>query len=513
MGVHETMVNLQSNKTRFLIGLFLIGFAWVLINTPQRYAVWKAKLYTDAQERRFYEEAQCNKPAFQGELNAASHLDYQDLLRLAGEERDLERLYTWLHTANPNNPTVAALAARVCTELALAQTWLDTASRQEKTNLAVLATRIETLLAQGKALDALPQCEALPEDTWRKPYYTAKIYQILGDTDQTLENYQQAVEAQCPLYAGLDYAAYLSDRQHYTPNLFHAWPAEAIQNNPLAQAYQMVFSQVQIQALMQILPSAVRYNPEALVPLAHAALRQSDLYWARRILHWIEPLKAEQADYYFCKGWLAQKEGNEKGAHLCFSEGIDGGSKPHSRLFHARLGTLLLPDQPALAQAHWRQAYGELPDRGELLRQAGLEALAKKEYPKTIQYLVRARSLYPRDADLLDGLIQAYTALGEETELMNTLRDTLNLNLDNIPALDQMAQLYLKQDNLRQAVSLYNTYKFHFPHSGIPYLRAAQIYIDRGETDYARGILQTALQNNPELENLAEIEAMLSKLP
>lgn len=507
-----SLFSLKNMKPGIYIGLAALAALWVTLALPHFLFRWNSKQYNDAFEAANYAQAQSLLPAVRDTDAYRAHMAYQDYMNRAGEREELKRQYLYLAGQHGENPSILALAARAvgCRP----SPRLGKAIQLASDDPAVLLVRAEQLLRRGRALKAEPLLEKFPnEDGW-KFYNLFQMHRIMGNHEQAVDAIQQGLgQEDLSLRARLGFAAYLSETQETKVQPFSSWSPMEIESQPIVYAYSLVLSNPRIAEQISRLPDRVQYNAEALVILARAALRQNEISSAQLLLRKAGRMNASAPDYLVAKGMLNQRTGNKQGANQYFRKGLDSRFSVNSRAFHSRMGDLLWWEgQMNLAIEHYREAWGDLPDNGALLREYGFTLLTKGETEQAIPYLDRASQIYPKDQLLLKNLAEAYQSLGREKEAMSQWRRLLNVEFDNIPVIDKLARAHVKNGDLVRALSLYNTYKTFYPSKGLPYIKVAELYRQKGDIDRAKSILQMGLNQSAVTEDRELMENYLKQL-
>jgi tetratricopeptide (TPR) repeat protein len=504
----------KSVKPGVFIGISLIALFWFLISFPTLLSRWQYRYYQDEYQARKFHQAQSLLPILSDISNPDRHMQFQDLMLLAGEAEELNKQYLFLASQHKADETVLSLAARVVQDATLSRQWLQKALSIAPDSQTALIVDAEKKLQYGQALDILPILDRLPDSVPERAYLSAKANGIIGHKDNALQNFQ-ALQASpgYTMQASIEFAEFLAEIKRYDINPFSAWNPVEMQEEPTAWAYQILLNREKIDRQLAHMPAPVLHSPCALAILARAALEQDDIVSARSLLQKASLMRNPIADIIMYKGMLAQREGNRRGAAVLFESGLDTPTPIHSSAFHVRAGYLLMAEgKYELASRHFHQAWNHVPDNGVLLRQVGFSHLTNKQYRQATLVLERAKQVFPKDIRILKSLVSAYGGLQQQEEVKLTLRRILNTQINEIASLDHLARIYVEEGNVTGAISLYNAYRYQFPNSAISYLRVADLYKQQGNPSRAKTILQSALQNNPNLEDRQTVEKMLAEL-
>ncbi len=494
------------------LSVILLVIAFVYL--PSVWLRWNYHYYLDQRQARQFKEAQTFNPFVGDAATLERHLQYQTLMRAAGEKEVLERQYREYTRRDPSNAFALALQARITRNPTRQRDLLDQAEQADPWNQAVLVVRVEEALAHGRAREAIERCRRLLRDSWLKPCLLARAYQCLHDWDAMRKEYQNALAyPDAPVFAAIAWAeSWNPSHRSETPfDPFASISKEKIEREPLARAYQIFFSQESVSDWMRDLPADVLYDPDSLIVLTRAAIEQKEFSTARSLLRRAEIIRAGHPDTLVYRAILALKEGApDRAEKLLSSPNVDKRLNPAQR---RRIGSILVKEgQMELALPHLLKGWDRIPDTAEILVQAGRLFYETGAYSKAVDVLERARHSAFNDTTILRWLGESYIHLNQPEEAKRALGDLLDWDGDNFEAREMIADLYAKEGDINRAISFFDTYIRTHPTSGKAYLKVIQYHLKAGNHENAFSILNKILSMKPEIDNREEVEAMLKEL-
>lgn len=144
-----------------------------------------------------------------------------------------------------------------------------------------------------------------------------------------------------------------------------------------------------------------------------------------------------------------------------------------------------------------------------LLANLGLVQTNKGEYKKALESLSLGLNLAPSSTVLLNNRAHAYLLLDSLGKAMKDLDKSLSIDSIQEWALQTRAFLYLQQNDLKNAVDLFNKIKNNFPDNSSVYSGLAAIDEQNGNFEEAKKNYIIALQKSPADEESREAYIML----
>ncbi|RJP18717.1 MAG: hypothetical protein C4527_28405 [Candidatus Omnitrophota bacterium] len=500
-----------------LIGIAVIVLVWISMAIPSLWDRWWFHWYNDQVQARFHAEAQNINPLAQGFGSVESHIHFQDLLIRAGNRSEAEQAYRLLAQKNPEDATAVALYARILSDAKQKEELLKKAANLGPTNSAVLYTRIETLLREGRVREARSDCDHLREGDWLKPSLAAQTAWLAGEREKAVEFFKIALDYEnAPLSIAVSCAKFLSEEktdEEPRINPFSSRHENDIRRDPLAEAYWISLFEDGVSGAIEFLSPETLYCPDSLVILARAAMREEEYMTASWLLRRALRIQSDHLPAYVYRGILALEEGDKRRANAIFSLGLNQASGKYNSEFHHRFGLLLLKEgQADYAMPHLNKALGNPTNDFQILKIRAMALLASGQIQPAMETLEQAKEMRPNDKEILNALGEAAVACQDHTKAIRAYADLLNLDFEDMHARDNLAILIAKTGGINHAIGLFEAYLQQHPNSGHSYVKVAEIYAIKGAKEHAAQILRQVLQQKPDLKDREEVETALQKL-
>ncbi|MDE0118380.1 MAG: tetratricopeptide repeat protein [Bdellovibrionales bacterium] len=140
-----------------------------------------------------------------------------------------------------------------------------------------------------------------------------------------------------------------------------------------------------------------------------------------------------------------------------------------------------------------------------------------KNFSKTMEVLLRASRIFPRDTQVLFYIGFIYDRLGQADQAIKWMKKVLALDTNHVEALNHLAFIYAEQNkNLASAERMIVKALSFSPNDSYILDTAGWIFFKRGKTEQALEYLKRAYKNNPSIgmiaEHLAEVYYHLNML-
>ena len=163
-------------------------------------------------------------------------------------------------------------------------------------------------------------------------------------------------------------------------------------------------------------------------------------------------------------------------------------------------GLELAQDQPARAAAAFERALAAEPNLPYALMNAGSAYSRLGKLDQAERTLRRAVDLQPKDADALDQLGLALARQDKLDEAKEFFQRAIEAQRDHVSAISNLAVVYLKQNQPSEAVAALRYGIRVAPADERLYLSLAKVYVQGGDRERARDVMQQLLAERPDSE-------------
>ncbi len=314
----------------------------------------------------------------------------------------------------------------------------------------------------------------------------AALMQSPRDADALMMRAQLALQSHDPAAAVADLRAVLRDnpnareaqralaRAYYANGdgtLAEETLRAALQRAPADIALRLELGQLLAQlgkrqdtvTLIEETARAAPREPGVREALIRAYLAAGDLPAARAAAQELKGMQPEAAGAYYLAGLVAQQQDRLEDARREFERALSlkpGAVDVLTALTRLQLGH----DQAPLAIARLRTILGSDPKNVPVANLLGEALLATRSYPEAIAVLTAAITLAPRWAPPYHNLAMAHLRGGDPIQAETAYRAGL-AQMPFEPALTSgLAELYVRQGHVDQAIALYDALRTHDPH-------------------------------------------------
>jgi len=245
----------------------------------------------------------------------------------------------------------------------------------------------------------------------------------------------------------------------------------------------------------RIIENSPEFTP-AYCELARLYLERDDLDGARRMVKKVLSAYPENAEAHFVLGVIEYIEGNFEAALRSYrvverKEGLDSNLAMNIALVCEVLGL----QQEAIKNLEYAIARGEPNAKvyevlADLYRSVG-------ELAKAIRTLENGVVKFPREASLHYYLGRVYALSKSFTTALTSLETATRLSPKYIPALEDLAGLYVKLERMEDAARVLTKLVDAAPNNKDNWLRLAEAYMDLGHFEKSAEILKEARQLFP----------------
>ncbi len=461
-------------------------------------------------------------PVVQNSNTTPLHFLYQDLMRQSGREREIERQYKQWSSENPRNAALQALYGRIVHDPAQRKALVEKSHELEPENDAAMHVLIEDLLNDGKILEAEKYLPQLELDHWLRWQMEARIAGRLGDVERTKQAYEKSLQdAAAPISVAIEYARFLTTwtdlREGAIPNPFAKWGRDRLKQEPLAFAYYAWLSQAPLEKTLQDMTGDLWYQPEALALIARAILLDSiqekekaskgeTLKTVGILLRTAARIAPKNPEVLLSLGLQEQIRENPRKATQIFSTGLRKIPSPAARAFHDRMGDgLSALDCLDLAAAHYRHAWGDLPQNGLFLKRFADLRLKEEKLEEAVQILVKTGEVRPRDVVVFRKLGDIYFAQNDMEKAQMAYNNIIIADEHDYAARNKMVETWMRMGNPARAAQLYQALANREPDNGYCYAQIARILVKAGQIDKADQFLKQKREQHPAMQHMDEV--------
>lgn len=450
------------------------------------------------------------------------HFLYQDLMRQAGREREVERQYKQWSSENPRNAVLQALYGRIVHDPGQRKALVEKSHELEPENDAAMHVFIEDLLNDGKILEAEKYLPQLELDHWLRWQMEARTAGRLGDVERTKQAYEKSLQdAAVPISVAIEYARFLTtwtDLRHGAiPNPFAKWGRESLKQEPLAFAYYAWLSHAPLEKTLEDLTGDLWYQPETLALIVRAILLDSiqekekapqgeTLKAVETLLRTAARIAPKNPEILLSLGLQEQVRENSRKAIQIYSTGLREIPSPAKRTFHERMGDgLVALEQLDLAAAHYQHAWGGLPQKGLFLKRLADLRLKEERIEEAARILEKTGEVLPRDIAVFRKLGDIYFAQNDMEKAQEAYNNIIIVDEHDYAARDKMVETWMRMGNPARAAQLYQALANREPENGYCYAQIARILLKAGQIDRADQFLKQKREQYPAMQYMDEV--------
>ncbi|MGC9329457.1 MAG: tetratricopeptide repeat protein, partial [Candidatus Hinthialibacter sp.] len=482
-------------------------------------------------------------PLLEDSTNAALHFSYQDFMKKSGRLREAQRQYKKWLSDRPKDAALAAFYSRLIQNPIQKKEWLEKAAAIDPQNEAVLLVQAEQRLYLGKTASAQKALTGVESNQWPRWLLEARIAARKGDIQQAKSAYQKTLQdGIAPLSAAIDYARFLTSStdvsQGPIPNPFARWSEEELLDEPEAYSYYVWLSQKPFQEAVENVPQEVFYDPKALSILCRpvllsmvrldsskpsaaqqkAPIDEQQLERVERLMNQASRIDPYIPSVLINKGLLILSKDDAapddiREAEPFFSAGLGRYKSYATKPFHIKMGAELLQiGQYELAAAHYKKAWGYIPEDGKFLKMLAELRVQEKDYEQALALLEQLRELTPRDKEVHRRMAELYLKINEIDKARKSYGEVIVIDEQDKEARAMIADIWMKKENPTRALQVYQALLRRDPENGHCHAQIARIFLKIGRLAQADSYLKQVQKDHPNARDMDDVLSAVNEV-
>jgi predicted Zn-dependent protease len=352
----------------------------------------------------------------------------------------------------------------------------------------------------------------MDEEKWYTHAVRAKAQYQSGNMDVAKQEYAAAIACEnATTSLMVEYAEFLVDNNiEGVESPFASWNEDEKLKNPITYAYDIYLKGEDVLDIGQRLENTVAYNPDALLVLAKAALKQDHVNTAENLLDRAMRYEPEHPVVKIYRGIVALKQSNITLANSLLQPESQNG-KILTESDHARIGLMLWhAGQTEYALKHFQLSGAQVPALPDMALKLAGYYLDQNDCEKAKELIYKNVLTFAENKEKSFELAKKAKQCGDLETAAELYGAVLDNDFQNMEARVNLADIYVSRGEKNRAIQLYDGFFKLNPKNAFSLAKVAEIHHQFDTKDTAIQILNYILQNENQFEDISyakELEA------